>query len=367
MRKTTLFERLQARLITPYLDNNLWLLQEKGYNIQEISRTHDAERLKFFYPDIQLEVYKPEFAAFLKHNFSCYHYIIKNAVLEPDFGWAIINPFRIFKYSFPYTTDPWDAKKRRPKTVDYLSNNKNSYIIPEAISIKFGWQNYYHFFIDCLTQLALLDKYDPQGKIPIIVPQHFRGIRFVQDYLNVSQSVKREIIVHNVGEYIKVKKLHIIKDFLLSDNINHIVQSISNQPIEYKPRKIFITRSTKAGRTLLNSKDVLIVLKEFGYECIDCSEHSLQSQIQLFASASHVIGIHGAGLTNILFRIGKPLIVLEIFPSDTMRPEHYKNISKKYSFNYNELVGSHTDENNNFRLDVNKLRSKLVEISTYEP
>ena len=39
------------------------------------------------------------------------------------------------------------------------------------MSIKFGWQNYYHFYIDCLTQIALLDEYDPEYKIPIIVPR----------------------------------------------------------------------------------------------------------------------------------------------------------------------------------------------------
>lgn len=364
MRKITFFERLQARLITPYLDNNLWLMQETGSNIIEFSRVHDAERIKFYYPDIQLEIYKPEFAAFLKHNFSSYHYVIQNAVLEPDFGWAITNPFRIFKYSFPYATDPWDNKKRRPKTVNYIRRSASTTVLPEAISIKFGWQNYYHFFMDCLTQLALMDEYDPEHKIPIIVPPHFNQIQFVQDFLTLSCFVRRPIIVQKKEEYFKVKKLHIIKDFLLSDKINKIIDPLTSQALEDNPRKIFITRSIEAGRTIMNLDEVMSVLNDFGFECIDCSELTLRNQIQKFATASHVIGIHGAGLTNILFRLGKPLIILEIFPNDELRPEHYKNISKKYGFNYNELSGYQKDEKNNFRLDVTKLRSKLEEITT---
>lgn len=363
MKKTTFFERLQARLITPYLDNNLWLLQEKGSNIHELSRVHEAERIKFFYPDIQLDEYRPEFADFLIHNFSSYHYTIENAILEPDFGWAITKPFRIFKYSFPYTTDPWDDKKRRPKTVNYIGRNSNTILIQEAISIKFGWQNYYHFFIDCLTQLALLDKYDPEGRIPIIVPQHFNEIKFVQDFLKISTIVKRDIIVHKIGEYIKVKKLHIIKDFLLSDSLTDIVNSIPQQVVDNEPKKIFITRSIQAGRTILNLDEVSVVLEEFGFECIDCSELSLVCQSRVFASASHIMGIHGAGLTNILFRLGKPLNVLEIFPSQDFKPEHYRNISKKYGYKYNELVGFDNDEKYNFKLDLKKLRSKLEEMT----
>ncbi len=363
MRKTTLYEKLQARLITPYLDNNLWLMQEVGSNIKLITRNYNSDQLKFFYPDIQLEVYKPEYADFLKHNFSSYQYMIENAILEPDFGWAITSPFRVFKYSFPFSTDPWDRKKRRPKTADYISNNSKNFVLEEAMSIKFGWQNYYHFYIDCLTQIALLDKFDPDNKIPIIVPHHFREIRFIQDFLRLSSLIKRKIIVQPKDQYIKVKKLYIFKDYLLSDNVTKIVHSLSEYFKEGKFRKIFITRSIEAGRTIINQGEVMMVLHDFGFECLDCSELSLKEQIELFSSATHIIGIHGAGLTNILFRIGSPLNVLEIFPSDELRPEHYKNLSKKYAFNYHELIGYHKDDKNNFRLDIKKLRSKLEQIT----
>jgi capsular polysaccharide biosynthesis protein len=124
-------------------------------------------------------------------------------------------------------------------------------------------------------------------------------------------------------------------------------------------RKIFIVRSKETGRTILNLKEVEDLLNRFGYESIDCSKLALKEQIEFFSSASHVIGIHGAGLVNIIFRKDLPLSVLEIFPDCEFAPEHYKNISKKYGYRYMNIFGYDRDENNNFKLKISLLEEKL--------
>lgn len=359
MKKITFYDRIQARIITPYVDNYVWKIQEKCEHIVEVKRKFHPERISFFYSDESLRSVKPVYMDFLAHHFSTYIYQIKDAILEPDFGWVITKAFRIFKYSFPFSQDPWDIKKRRPKTFKYLFKSRKIRELDHAASIKFGWQNYYHFYMDALTQLAILNEFDPENKIPFIVPADFAHFRFVQDFMELSDFIKRKIIIQSADEFVKVKNLYLIKDSLLSENVDKIIDSLSGAMSPDMGRKIFIIRTKETGRTIINMEEVEVLLKRFGYESIDCSQMSLKEQINVFSAASHVIGIHGAGLVNILFRKSLPLLVLEIFPDNTFAPEHYKNISKKYGYWYSNIIGHDRDENNNFKLDVSLLEEKL--------
>lgn len=364
MKKITFFDRFQARILTPFLDNNIWKLQEYGKNIFEIKRIFNKERMSFFYPDEELSNVKTIHKKFLAHNFTNYIYLIKDAVLEPNFGWVIIKSFNIFKYSFPFALDPWDVKKRRPKSIEFLLKGKNMLLVDQAASIKYGWQNYYHFYVDCLTQLAVLDEFDSDNTIPVIVPVDFADSRFIQEFLELSNFIKRKIIVQKAEEYIKVKKLYLIKDSLLSENIDKIIHSLSGSMSPDIGRKIFILRSKETGRTINNMEEVEELLKDFGFESIDSSKLPLKKQIEIFSSASHVIGIHGAGMVNILFRKDLSLSVLEIFPNREFAPEHYKNISKKFGYQYMYIFGNGKDESNNFKVDILQLKEKLIKFNS---
>ena len=54
---------------------------------------------------------------------------------------------------------------------------------------------------------------------------------------------------------------------------------------------------------------------------------SIAEQIELFYDADYVIGVHGAGLVNIIF--SSQINVLEIFPTSYVIP-HYFYLSKSY-------------------------------------
>ncbi len=41
--------------------------------------------------------------------------------------------------------------------------------------------------------------------------------------------------------------------------------------------------------------------QDHGYECVDASTLTVESQVRLFGQASHLAGVHGAGLTNLLW------------------------------------------------------------------
>src|SRR5690606_5188706 len=63
----------------------------------------------------------------------------------------------------------------------------------------------------------------------------------------------------------------------------------------------------------------------------------LMEQIEAFRDIKCLIGIHGAGLTNMIFCKQK-LKVLEIFPPNNI-PPHYYWLATNWGFEYNAIMG----------------------------
>ena len=365
MSEVSMFDRLNARIITPYVDNNIWRLKEKGSTVTQIKSVFHESKIKVYYPEMNLEKLlktNPSHYEFFCHLFTSYIFEIKKAILEPDFGWVILEPFTIFKFSFPMVHDPWDIKKRRPSTVNFLSPNKKKIYLEEAISIKYAWQNYYHFFIDTLSQLFLLEENGIPNHIPIVVPNKFPSIKYVQEFLKLSTFVKRRIIIQKPNEYYHIQKLILCKDTFQSDSVFKVVESIDLIRNCEKNDRLFIFRPLEDGRSILNFSEIEKTVVKYGFRVVDSSKMTLEQQIILFSGASEIIGVHGAGLTNIIFRSGHPLKFLEIFPGAELTPEHYRNLSQKMGFKYSHILGDGFLKNNlkNFNLSKTSLEEKMI-------
>jgi hypothetical protein len=66
-------------------------------------------------------------------------------------------------------------------------------------------------------------------------------------------------------------------------------------------RKIYLTRNRYPRRNLVNEEEILPDLLRAGYEVVIPEQLSLEEQISLFASASHVIGNMGAAFSSLAF------------------------------------------------------------------
>ena len=78
-------------------------------------------------------------------------------------------------------------------------------------------------------------------------------------------------------------------------------------------RRLFISRDDAGSRLILNWPEIMPILLAWDYEIVRLSDLSVMQQIELFASAAYVVGVHGAGLTNVIFSL-PGLRVLEILP-----------------------------------------------------
>jgi capsular polysaccharide biosynthesis protein len=77
--------------------------------------------------------------------------------------------------------------------------------------------------------------------------------------------------------------------------------------------KIHVSRADASRRRIANDAELSAALARFGYRTIQLSGLPLAEQAAWFAKASHVVGLHGAGLSNLAF-VRPGTTVIEIFP-----------------------------------------------------
>ena len=127
-------------------------------------------------------------------------------------------------------------------------------------------------------------------------------------------------------------------------------------------RRIFLTRSAARGRTLSNYEEIEGLLREWNFDTVDTDGMSLREQAQLFRECRYVIGIHGAGLTNIIHAYDHDLSLLELRPPGE---EHlitdYAQMCHSFGFAHQELFGAseHGHRDASFRIDVAVLRAAI--------
>ncbi len=81
-----------------------------------------------------------------------------------------------------------------------------------------------------------------------------------------------------------------------------------------KGLRIYVSRRDAARRHVLNEQDLDTVFEALGFTVVTLSDMSVAQQAHLFRRAEMVMGLHGAGLTNIGFCFpGTP--VIEILPA----------------------------------------------------
>ncbi len=75
------------------------------------------------------------------------------------------------------------------------------------------------------------------------------------------------------------------------------------------PKRLYISRARARSRKIQNEEELKPLLKEYGFSFFHLEDFPLMQQIQLFANAEVICGVHGSGLTNVFFsRPGSKLI-----------------------------------------------------------
>ena len=129
---------------------------------------------------------------------------------------------------------------------------------------------------------------------------------------------------------------------------------------KYKYEKIFISRADanlKNKRNLKNNLEIENYFIKKGFNVLILSNYSFLEQALIFNNAKLVVGLHGAGLTNILF-CKKRTKIIEITLDSW--PKLFEKLSKCLNLAYKKLsANKYSNINNLVVLPTSKIKKLL--------
>lgn len=225
-------------------------------------------------------------------------------------------------------------------------------------------QNYFHALIDYLPRLYLLDRKEYQNQeIKLLITHPLTELENL--FLNKIKLNNIKIVSVSPDKLYEIEKLIFPTFMTVYDSgylpkayLGYLLPKIIPKRSRNAKNRIFISRkliTEKRGRYIFNEDELMDLLSKYGFKKYNLEDISIQEQIELFYDAKHIIGSHGAGLSNMIF--AKNATILELFPSQVILP-HYYYMSKSLNHKYQYQCGKAYSRHSNFEVDI-------VQVSRY--
>lgn len=240
---------------------------------------------------------------------------IRSGVVVGDYG-AIITPgHRLDQETSEYFgIDGWREhpiflRPRLPR-IEEVSGSL------AVLATRGGSNNYYHFLLDVLPRLAVLDACVPDAKPDALyLPT---ATRYQQELLALTGLDTATVVETRKHRAVRAETL-LVPSLPNPDElapgwlVAWLRERLPAVDTADKPRRIFVTRGDRPHTRRLESEPALWPqLEARGFARIDPGTMSVRDQIDHFAAAEAIIGVHGAALTNLVF--ARPGVrVLELF------------------------------------------------------
>ena len=177
-------------------------------------------------------------------------------------------------------------------------------------------ENYYHWLIDTLPRLLVLRQTRPN--VLLLLPQPLSPKK-LPDYITCSAAIL------GFTQYLPVNTRQILRaDCVvlpeltaasLTQNPELIRQVRTELTVALQPklvsatRKIYAARASSGVRNIQNALEVEMMLQRWGFEKVYFEQLSFLEQVQLMHETVVFLGVHGAGMTNMLFLQQKAKVI----------------------------------------------------------
>lgn len=299
-------------------------------------------------------------------------------------------------FYLPFPLDYLKAKIRRRYRTD----------LKEVVALGTAWPfNYFHFYRDFLPKILLLEEANVDPSLPVIVPDELFDQPFFQEAIQ-SERLSRWRYMSPRGDFIRSEKVifcssqqFVLMDRTKSPEAQLLVHSSEGVTFLESPatvlalldldesvpgatanRRVFLTRGPHRGRRLSNYEEIEPILLERQFETIDTEGMTLREQAQLFRECRYVIGLHGAGLTNIIYAHDHHLSLLQLRqPGEEHLVTDFALMCYSFGFDHREIFGitepslhgrswlGRVDRDSPFRVDPTALRSAVDEMLAASP
>jgi hypothetical protein len=239
--------------------------------------------------------------------------------------------------------------------------------IPHVLIHDVWTRNYYHWITQALPRLILVQQ---TGRpFVLILPEDHQSEFHVASLKSLNVESWQTIAGGN--RYYHLRNLwYPSHDIQIGDYNDDLVLELRNKlmPVIVAPglkrkKKVFIYRTSHERRRILNEDDVLQTFLSFGFEIVEFEKLSWPQQISLASNTAVLAGVHGAGLTNMIFMPPRS----QVFELTTrINGEHYyyfalsNALSHRYFYQVCDPDQESVVQDANLMVDINKLRQNVT-------
>ncbi|GAA0511134.1 hypothetical protein GCM10008992_08230 [Halorubrum aquaticum] len=248
------------------------------------------------------------------------------------------------------------------QTIGTLSGGVNSGQRFELATLAIPpWTNYYHWTMECLVRVRLLESYaDATGEYPtLLIPADPPG--WVEESLSI---VGYDGDIRRWDGGIAAVETLVVPTFpdptptecaWLRDRMRRSMSTDTG------PERIYVGRGDATVRRVANRDELQRVLDRYDIDTCLPSHLSVREQVDLFSRAELVVGPHGAGLTNVVF--GDDLTLVELFGDKRMAT--FDRLAAALDHEYVPIDGKQIGVD--VRIDTDELDRTIAEILGEEP
>lgn len=204
--------------------------------------------------------------------------------------------------------------------VKSIFSNKNKSesikIIRKAIwAVDSRSYQYFHWLTDALQRIQAANKY--LEEYPVLLLPGFENFSYIKKSLNIL----------GIDSYtLESDEVYLVEELILSERVSpagnyrkNLINDISNNFVEKNKKiksensinKIWITRQNAEKRRILNFNEIEPILENYNFKIIHFENLSFEDQIGIANNCTVMGGVHGAGLTNMIF-MNKNSRVIEV-------------------------------------------------------
>lgn len=186
------------------------------------------------------------------------------------------------------------------------SSNKETIFIEKGLwTIDSRSNQYFHWMTDAMQRIFNAKEYSP--KYPIILTSNFKDKSFINETLE---------ILGLDAVYIDHEKHYKFKNLLMSERVSpagnyrkEIINNIASEFINSQPiieknneyNRIWVSRQNAGRRMINNFSEVKKILKKYKFKVIEFEKYTFAEQVRMSMNCQVLGGVHGAGLTNMMF------------------------------------------------------------------
>ena len=232
------------------------------------------------------------------------------------------------------------------------------------------WLNYYHWTMECLPRIRLLERYGAEtGRYPtLLLPPDPPG--WVTESLSM---VDYAGDVARFGEGVAAVGTLVVPTFpdptpaeceWLRDRMRASASTGESEGTGGNDgagdtgggERVYVARGDATVRRVANRDELQGVLDRYDIDTYLPGELSVREQVALFSRADLVVGPHGAGLTNVVF--GEDLAVVELFGDKQIATFDRLAAALGHGYEYLEGEGVGVD----IRVDTDALDRRISRI-----